>query len=178
MVRYLIRISVLLALSAIRVFAQDEYQVKAAFLYNLPRFIDWPASAVPPDRITIGIIGGGPAAQAVESFCKGKLLDGKPIVTRRIRWDDDSRGLNIVFVSDVESKKVDRILESAAASGVLTVGDLDGFAERGGIINFFVTDGKVRFEINADTASRLGFKISAKLLGLAKIVPDLSVGRR
>jgi hypothetical protein len=158
--------------------AQDEYQVKAAFLYNLPRFIEWPASATSGKSISIGIIGSGASADALESFCKGKALDGKPVLTRRMRWDDELRGLHIVFVSDLESKKVQRVLEAASLVGALTVGDLEGFAEEGGVVNFFVADAKVRIEINTESASRAGFKISAKLLGLAKLVSTLPAARK
>lgn len=148
----------------------DEYQVKAAFLYNFVKFVEWPAATAPKKRIHIGIIGNGPAADAVEAFCKEKSINDKPLVTRRLKWDDDLRHLHIVFVSDTDSKKVQQILAGASETGALTVGDVDGFAARGGIINFFVEDSKVRFEINSNAASEAGFKISARLLSLAKPV--------
>lgn len=172
-------VSLALGLNAVAQHRVDEYQVKAAFLYNFVKFIEWPSASAPVTRIDIGIVGNGQAADAVEAFCKGKSINGKPLATRRLKWNEDLHSLHIVFVSDSDQKKIRRIVTAALEIGALTVGDVDGFAAQGGIINFFVQDSKVRFEINSDSAALAGFKISSQLLSLAKPVSgEHSTGRK
>jgi hypothetical protein len=165
----LLAVSVLVSANAQ---APSEYQVKAAFLYNFTKFVEWPQTGSDPagTSISIGILGQNPFGATLEGIIKGKSLDGRPLVLRQLKKLDEARNCQIVFVSAGESKRIGKILESLKGAPVLTVGDSRGFAESGGMINFIVEDSSVRFEINPDAARESGLKISSKLLSLAKIV--------
>ena len=163
----------LLAHSATPVAAQatDEYHVKALFLYNFARFVDWPAD-MQADTICIGVLGEDPFGDELDQAVKGKAVNGRSFVIRRFRRPEDARTCQIVFVSASEKKRVAAILSGLGRCGVLTVGEMEGFAAKGGIINFEIVDSKVRFEVNINAAELAGLKLSSKLLSLAKIVPD------
>lgn len=149
----------------------DEYQVKAAFLYNFAKFVEWPPQAfkTPADPISICILGANPFGNALEQAVKGKAVEGRSFTVRQIS-DLNPCHCHILFVTASERKHFRSKLGSLKASGVLTVGDSQGFAADGGIINLKLEDAKVRFEINVDAAVEEQLRISSKLLGLAQIV--------
>jgi hypothetical protein len=151
--------------------AVGEYDVKAAFVYNFARFVDWPAQAFkePGDPIKVCILGENPFGRALDNALQGKLAGGRVLVVEQIADARRAIGCHILFVSASERKRVRAILESVT-SGVLTVGDIDGFAAQGGVVNFKLEDGKVRFEINVAAAGQQGLRISSKLLSVAKVV--------
>ena len=149
----------------------EEYQVKALFLYNFAKFVDWPPN-MRADPICIGILGDDPFGDALDQTVKGKTVNGRNFVVKRLQRQEDGEGCHIVFISASEKKKVRAILNGLGRCNVLTVGDVEGFAAAGGVINFEIVDSKVRFEVNIDAAERAGLKLSSKLLNLAKIVRD------
>ena len=152
----------------------SEYQVKAAFLYNFARFVEWPADAFPDARtpILLGILGDDPFGGALEQTVKGKTVNGRELVLRRLTRVEDLKGFHMLFVSSSEARHLPQILESLRGKCVLTVGETEGFAQAGGVINFTLEENKVHFEINLNTAERAHLKISSKLLALAKVVKD------
>ena len=154
--------------------AADEYHVKALFLYNFAKFVDWPPN-MQAGPICIGVLGDGPVEEALGETVQGKTANGRSFVVKRLRHDEDGEGCHIIFVSDSEKKRLRLILDSLRGCKVLTVGEVEGFAANGGVINLEIVDNKVRFEVNIDAAERAGLKLSSKLLSLAKIVRD---GRR
>lgn len=152
----------------------SEHQVKAVFLYNFAKFIDWPSDPSPDSRdpVVIGIVGEDPFGNLLERTVKGKTVDRREIVIKRFKRGQDLRGCHILFVSSSESKHLRAIFESLKGASVLTVGETEGFARLGGVINFTLEDNQVHFEVNVDAAERARLKISSKLLSLAKIVRD------
>jgi hypothetical protein len=150
----------------------SEYQIKAGFLYNFAKFIEWPAQAFPDAHapITIGILGQDPFGDILDQAIKGQVINGRKLAIRRLKGIGDLKACHILFISSSEKKHLTHILEGLKASSVLTVGEIDGFTQRGGIIKFTVAESQVRLEINVDLAQQAGLKISAKLLALAKIV--------
>ena len=152
----------------------SEYQVKAAFLYNFARFVEWPTNAFPDDRapILLGIVGDDPFGGALEQLVKGKTINGRELVLKRVARQQDLREFHMLFVCSSEVRYLPQILESLKGKCVLTVGETKGFAQTGGVINFTLEENKVHFEINVDTAERSRLKISSKLLALAKVVKD------
>lgn len=164
----------LLAVSVVSVRADDgtsEYQVKAAFLYNFTKYVEWPQNAFGDNpTFTIGIVGKDPFGRMLEKTIEGKSADGKEIVIKRFARADDVQPCPILFVSESEKNKVGKILEQLGKSGTLTVSESDQFLQRGGIINFVIQNDRVRFEINTGAADRAGIKISSRLLSLAKNV--------
>src|SRR5437899_6860845 len=151
-----------------------EYQIKAAFLYNFAKFVEWPADAFadPHAPIVLGVVGEDPFGSVLDKIVLGKTVNGRGLVIKRLKPGSDLRNCHILFVSSSERKHMSQILESLQGSSVLTVGETDRFAQSGGVINFIFEENKVRFEINSETAARAGLKISSKLLALARIVTN------
>jgi hypothetical protein len=151
--------------------AVGEYELKAAFVYNFARFVEWPAQAFkdPGDPIKVCILGENPFGHALDNALQGKLAGTRTFVVEQISDSRHAIGCHILFVSASERKRVRAILESVT-SGVLTIGDLDGFAAQGGVVNFTLEAGKIRFEINVAAAGQQGLRVSSKLLSVAKIV--------
>ena len=150
----------------------NEYQVKAAFLYNFAKFVEWPAQSFkgPDDPIAICVVGQNPFGSMLEDTVKGKRLEGRAFVVRTVADVQQAGGCHILFVSSSEREHLQSILASIKTTGILTVGETAGFAKDGGIINFKLDGGMVRFEINIDAAAKEGLQIRSNLLSLAQIV--------
>lgn len=150
----------------------SEYQVKAAFLYNFTKYVEWPDSAFADagSPFVIGVVGRDPFGSALDRTVDGRTVNGRSIEVRRFRRAEDVSGAHILFVSDSESDRVAKIIEHLGNAHTLVVGDMDEFLERGGTINFLIEDSRVRFEINTDASDRAGLTISSKLLALARSV--------
>jgi hypothetical protein len=145
-----------------------EYDVKAAFLYNFAKFVDWPPAAFPdPNSLRICVLGEDPFGKSLQAVTDEQVGGHKLIVTRTESLAKPT-GCQILFISRSERERLAQILAAVKGSPVLTVGDTDGFANRGVMINFVLEGSKVRFEINTESADRAGIKISSKLLQLAK----------
>ena len=145
----------------------SEYEVKAAFLYNFGKFVEWPESASGPIRICI--VGDDPFGNNLEETVRGKTISGQPIEIKRLNREESPRGCQIAFISAAE-RKPRAVLDLLQGASTLTVGESPNFAKDGGIINFVLEDNKVHFEINSGAAERARLKISSKLLSLARIV--------
>jgi len=152
--------------------ALSEYQVKAAYLFNFLKFVEYPSAsfADPLAPIVIGVVGDDPFGSALPQVVIGKTVQGRDLVIRVYRIGEDLRGAHILFISASERKKIPMILSSLRGSSVLTVSDTAGFLDAGGMIQFLNEDSRVRFAINVDATSRAKLKMSSKLLTLAKIV--------
>jgi hypothetical protein len=150
----------------------QEYEVKAAFLYRFAQFVEWPNSAfsTADAPVAIGVLGDDPFGAVLDQLVQGEIIHGRKVVVRRSSGIDDLKTCHVLFVSKSEKDRTPQILGALANAPVLTVGEIDGFAGRGGMINFYIQDNKVRFEINPDAARRCGLKISSKLLGLGRLV--------
>jgi hypothetical protein len=169
--------AVLLAtlLAGTRVLAQappTEAQVKAAFVYNFLKFVEWPATAfgTPQDSFVVAIIGDGETADATGQFLASKQIGARSLVTRHLAWEDSLAGVHALFVAERDPKKQRRIFAAAAAASVLSIGEGAEFAVRGGVIALFVENRKVRFDIDLDAAQAAGLQISSKLLALTRTV--------
>ena len=147
----------------------EEYKVKAAFLYNFARFVEWPAAAFLglDDPLTICVLGDDPFGRTLDEIVAGKKLDSHAFAVRRISDARNVAGCRILFVSSSERKRVLASIAAASEQGLLTVGESCNPTAEGMIINFTVEDGKVRFEINRDAAERSNIRLSSRLLSLA-----------
>jgi hypothetical protein len=149
----------------------DEYQVKAAFLYNFAKFVDWPTETFQRlnEPFTICILGEDPFGRTLDDMVAGKTVGGRSILVRRLPDDVGLRGCQILFVSAPHPKHSPSVLTGAnKQSGLLIVGDA-GLATAGDtMIGFTMAGGKVRFEIDAASAERAGLHISSRLLSLAQ----------
>jgi hypothetical protein len=151
-----------------------EYLVKAIFLRNFTQFIEWPDTLFQDasSPLVIGVLGNDPFRDALEETIRDETVKNRPLVVKRSSRVEELKSCHVLFISKSEEGRLDQILAALAGGGgrVLTIGETDGFARRGVIINFFLQGNKVRFEINTDAADRSGHKISSHLLSLAKIV--------
>ncbi len=150
----------------------DEYRVKAAFLYNFAKFIEWPGDAFKSaaDPITICVLGN-PFGDRLENTVNGKEIGGRRLMVREISDVAEAAGCHILFVS-ADKKRLAELLGRVKASPILTVGEAGHFAAAGGVIGFKLEGGKVRIEINTFAADRARLRISSKLLSLAEIVKE------
>jgi len=151
-----------------------EYQVKAAFLYNFAKFVDWPASAFNDAKqpLDICVYGRDPFGTALEDALLGKTIGERRVGLGRAMQFQDLAGCHVVFVSASAHESAADLANRLKGRAVLLVGESEGFAASGGTIQFTIEDNRVHFVINPDAADRAGLKISSKLLALAKIVRD------
>ena len=150
-----------------------EYQLKAAFLYNFAQFIDWPPEAFADDKtpFVFGILGDNPFGSDLERIVAGKKINDRPISVKVFHTAAEAAHCQILFVSNSEKKHFSEIIQSLHGNAVLTVSETDGFIQAGGMINFLLMGGKIRFQINDGPAKTVGLKISSKLLSLAAASP-------
>jgi len=163
-----------------------EYEVKAAFMYNFLKFIDWPEEkkAQAGSQIIIGIIGEDPFGSAAD-ILKDKKVEERDVVIKRfeglakLKEQAESgkkeqlealKKCHLLFISPSEKKTAAEIIDIVKKNGVLTVGDTAGFLEAGGAISFFLEENKIRFNINLEAVEKAGVKIRSQLLRLAKKV--------
>lgn len=148
------------------------YEIKAAFLFHFAQFVRWPPSAfaAPDAPLRIGILGDDPFDSAIDEIVRGETIRGHPLAVRRSRSASDLRDCQIVFVSRSERDRLAGVFGALGSRPILTVGDTPGFADRGGIVNFYESDGRIRFEVNPDRAVRVGLKISSEMLSVCTIV--------
>jgi YfiR/HmsC-like len=174
------RVSALLALALIPFIgtaraAQDspsEYQLKAAFVYNFAKFVDWPPKVYsgPQSPFSICILGTDPFGSVIDDTLRGKTVADHPVVVRRDKDATAARHCQIVFVSASERHRLPDVFAGLKGGNALIVGDVDGFAAAGGAIELTLQDSRVRFAINPGAADGAGLKISSQLLALATIV--------
>lgn len=150
---------------------EREYEIKAAYLFNFLNYIDWPAESLPPagGALTIGILGESPFGTALGPL-NGKSIKGRTLTVKQLTSAKDAAQCQIVFICPSEKARLPEVLGQLKDSRILTVSEISGFAEQGGIINFFSERNKVRFQINLEAARRIQLNISSELLKLAKLV--------
>jgi hypothetical protein len=147
-----------------------EYQVKAAYLYNFAKLVDWPAPANGP--VVIAVFGRDPFGDVLDRTVQGKTIDGRPLVVERLSNLEQLKGCHILFVSAAEKKRLGAILSAVRGEPVLTVGEFEGFLDAGGKVNFTVEQNRIRFDVNLSAARQVGLRISARVLNLARLVRE------
>jgi hypothetical protein len=162
----------LLISSIARSQVSDEYRVKAAFVYNFTKFVEWPSESFksPQDPFYICILGKSPFGDALADVIHGKPVNGRPILIRIIAGEEEACTCHILFVGLSERKHSRSILTATSARAVLTVGEMDSFLAEGEIINLKFDDEKIRIQINLQAAKRQNLRISSKLSSLAEII--------
>jgi hypothetical protein len=150
----------------------DEYQVKAAFLYNFAKFVEWPPQAfgVAANSIIVCVVGETPIYAFLETAVIDKTAWNRSLAVRKVSDAQDATGCHILFIGRADRKRIPAVLAAITQWGVLTVGETPEFVADGGVVNFKLENGRVRFEINVDAARREKLRISSKLLSLAEIV--------
>lgn len=151
-----------------------EYQVKAAFVFNLARFVEWPAQkfSTPDEPFVIGIVGDDPFEGALDGIVQGKTVNHHPIEIRRLTLGAEFKQCHILFISRSLKKSFNLILAETRADHVLTVSEIDRFAERGGAVGLLLEDENVKLEISRHTAEAAGLKMNSQLLRVARLAPE------
>lgn len=145
-----------------------EDKVKAAFVYNFAKFVDWPADSTAAGDFQICVAGQDSLGSKISRTLEGKTLRNRTIRVRPISWTtDELTGCHMLYLNGSGSPNVERMLDAAQKKPILTIGEGENFNRNGGIIRFLLVDGKVRFTINQAAARTSGLNISAKLLEVA-----------
>jgi hypothetical protein len=149
-----------------------EYDVKAAFLYNFAKFVEWPpnAFATPEEPFAICVAGKDPFGTSLDRTLVGRSAHGRAIMVRKDVASDQVAGCHLLFIAGSEATNVAQIVHSLSGASVLTVGESPGFLDAGGVIGLLLDEGKVRFEINEAVAQRAGLRLSSQILKLARSV--------
>jgi hypothetical protein len=163
---------VLLLFAADGAAAPDEYRVKAVFLFNFSRFVEWPESAfaAPEAPFVIGVFGQDPFGADLDEVARGETVNGRQLQIRRIQAVDEARDCQILFIPATEQPQLDAILAALDRRSTLTVSDLDGSAARGAMIRLVTDRNRIRLRVNVESARAAGLVISSKLLRSAEIV--------
>jgi hypothetical protein len=151
--------------------SSEEDTIKAAFVYNFTKFVQWPPDRFPnaDSAILIGVLGDKAFCGRLENVVRDRRVNGRGISVVDLRSIDDAASVHVLVVRAGQERRFG-MTAPAKLAGVLTVGESADFAAREGIVNFTMADEKVRFEINADAADRAELKISAQLQKLASTV--------
>lgn len=149
-----------------------EHLIKAAFLFNFGRYVQWPAEASPSTGpLVIGVLGSPPFGRLMEQVSATKTIEGRTIVVRHLASMADYQPCQILFITaGASAADKDSAIQKTQGKPVLLVGEESGLAENGVVMNFFTEDNRIRFEINAEAAKRRQLRISSKLLSLGKLV--------
>jgi YfiR/HmsC-like len=155
-------------------------EVKAAFLFNFLKFVDWPEEAAkdPKSPFTLGVLGDTSIGEDLQLLVSGKSIRGRELEVKKFTSVADLRECHILFIGASEKKHLPAILASLRGSSVLTVGDMDHFVETGGMIQFVIEDSRVRMAIDVGATTRAHLKVSSKLLSLAVAVIDSAGGAK
>jgi hypothetical protein len=152
-------------------------ELKAAFVYNIVPFVDWPQDAL-GDRFVIGFAGEGSMGSAMGKFFAGKRVGSRLIEVREVHSRSELRACNIILIAYSDRSRMREALVQLQGTSVLSIGDGELFAKLGGIISFVPQGNTFRLWINLQAADRAHLKISSKLLSIAKLVSDDETARR
>jgi hypothetical protein len=149
--------------------ALTEAQAKAGFLYNCAMFVAWPAAASSRDEVVIGVLGDD-AVSAIVADMQGQKVNGRTLRVLPVSSLDRLDGFHILFVAGDNARANRDLVARIGSAPILTVGETDNFTAAGGVVRLFTDQGRLRFEINMTRAEGAGLRVSAKMLGLARIV--------
>lgn len=146
--------------------------MKAALIFNITRFVEWPAGVFSSLNapLVVAIMGRDNVSDVLDRMLPRKVVDGHPLEVRRVQTVEEARKCQVLYVASSEKRHAEKILEDIRGSSTLTIADIEGFAEHGGHINLVLEDQRVRVFVNPTSAEASHLAISAKLLSLAQVV--------
>ncbi len=152
--------------------ASSEYLIKAGYVYNFAKLVEWPAAAARRGQpMVIGVLGNDAFAAVLDQVVNGKTIDERPLRVKRLPAKNvKDCGCQILFVAAAESGRADEVIAAHGGSPVLTIAEAPDFASRGGIIALVLQDSRVRFIVNVEAASQGALRISSRLLALETVV--------
>jgi YfiR/HmsC-like len=152
--------------------AMLEYKLKAGYLFNFAKFVEWPTNVVPAANspMIVGVLADDPAAPVIEQHLQGKIAGGHPLTVKLLPNLSGLPDCQMFFISRSQQENTDKLLANLQAAPVLVIGEVDQFAHRGGMINFVRKDESFRLEVNLEAAEKAGLKVSSKLASIGTIV--------
>jgi hypothetical protein len=149
-----------------------DYDVKAVYLYNFGRFVEWPGKveATPGSSFTVCVLGQDPFGPSLDTILAGETIGGKAVVAKRISSAQESGNCQILFLSFTEASRLNKIITDLGKKAVLTVSDMPQFVKSGGMIQFVSEGHRIRFEVNLAATQRAGLTLSSELLKVATVV--------
>jgi len=168
----------LLLVSTMGAATPSEYQVKAVFLFNFSRFIEWPREAFTSVNapFVVGIFGHDPFGKELDEVVKGESVDGHPLVIKRVQNAAEAAECQILFIHQSEDKRLAEAVAAVGGRSTLTVSDVPGATQRGVMIRLVTQEGRIRMRIDADAARAARLTISSNLLRSAQVVNAASDG--
>jgi hypothetical protein len=145
----------------------NEYRLKAAFVYQFPQFVEWPSATWrDATALQVCVLQPNPFGRELEALVRGESLNGRPFSIKEIAGPEALAGCHVLFVA-ASAPAGDAVLKAARSAPVLTVGEGERFLDAGGIIALRVVERRVRFDVSASAAQKVGLRISSQLLSLA-----------
>ncbi|MGA9335453.1 MAG: YfiR family protein [Rudaea sp.] len=150
-----------------------DYQIKAVFLFNFTEFVEWPSDAFADAQkpLVIGVLGDDPFDGYLDATIRGEKVGNRPLLVRRYRRVEDVDACQVLFISRSEIDRLEPIIDSLKHRSILTVSDVDGFTQHGGMIRFVTRRNHVRLQINLAATQAAGLTLSSKLLQVAEVMP-------
>lgn len=173
MKRLRLALALMAACVAAHALAQEaEHQVKAAYLYRIAGYVEWPqaafASAQTP--LTFAVLGDDGLATELTHTIAGRTLGERPMTVRRLTPGESLAGVHVLFIGRAEQGRTRQLAQAAQPQAVLTVSESDGALDQGSVVNFVTADRRVRFEISLDAAEKSRLRLSSRLLAVASQV--------
>lgn len=169
------------ALSLVTLFAppavaqvRDERAVKAAFVFNLTKYVEWPQAS---NELVIGFVGEGPMGEILKKMLDGKTSESRAIHVVLFPSDEELEHCSILYIADSSPKRTRAALDRTRGKSVLTVGETESFAREGGMIGLVRVGEQVQIQVSLEVTQQSRLKISSRLLNIALIVPPTSGGR-
>lgn len=147
-----------------------EHQIKALYLFNFTKYVEWPTATTNAVPFIIGVAGAPEVRSDLAEIARGKQLRGQEIIIRAVVTAAEARGCHILFIGNRDQQRLQELLEVVRGAAVLTVGETHDFLVLGGMINFTNIENRVRLEIGLDAVRRTPLNMSGKLLAVASAV--------
>ncbi len=149
-----------------------EYQVKAVCVLNAARFVSWPETSFSSDEtpLVIGVLGDNPFGALLHDAVKSETVRKRRIVVRSVTLAEAPSACHVLFISRTEKDNLGAILQAMNKANVLTISDMEGFANAGGMLGLVLDRGKIRFEYNPAAAQAAGLKFDPQFTSLCRII--------
>lgn len=152
--------------------ADLEYRVKAAFLYKIAGYVEWPGTSFPQSDtpLTIGVIGAEPVAVELSQILTGRTAHNRPVTVRRLKAGEPLNGVHVLFLGRMASGQLSQVVPKAQERSILIVTESESALAQGSMVNFVIDEGRVRFEVALASAQKSKLKLSSRLLAVAQQV--------
>lgn len=167
---------IVISISSYAYSAAEEYEIKAAFLYNLGNYLRFPANVLSDSdteqSFFICILGRDPFQQNIDSAAEDEKIQGHQVTVKRLQRVQEAEGCHLLFISDSERTRLKPLFQALGRRPILTVSDIDDFIEQGGMLKFYNDSNKIRLALDLEKVRAVDIKPSANLLKIVKLYGD------